>query len=866
MRMNTLTGLGRAGLTAAAAALLAAGCGGGGGGGGGSDPDVGANSLLVVDMDLEGLDGVSLNRPFTIEMSEFVDPDTIRHDTIQVRLAPRYGIQASGDFKVAGNLITFFPQLPTLPDLSDAGFQPLSLYRVTVVGAPKVNRVRAYSGRPLLKSFVGSFATAAATSLDLFTTDTYKDPPPPVVQFTNPPDVLPKSPWTAPGGAVNVPTDAELGLVFNRVPLRPETVTTTNITLTMIERLGVAQSRPIQGTPVVQQSFDGVKLVFVPTFPLADQARYVLRVENRVTDLSGSYDVADNSKRTELRVLAEGGLDTALTAFALAHPEEIDPRTFLIFTTRDEPTKDVAATLKFDGTDKDQNGEVGVDTNATTASFNDAVPGAVAAQFTAAGGNGTLGDFSPSANTTLSTNSPSAAGGIFNFQRLNIPAAVTVTVTGTLPGTLLALKAVTVDGTLNADGKAGGAAENDYQDSTLDNTPGGAGGPGSGKGGAPYQGSTWANSTGDAGEDGPNGGGKGGKGGVEPASTVYGFGGGGGGGGHQYAGQNGANGAYPSYASWNGAGGAGGAAGGIQPTSGATSDGKAFGTAAVTAGGGGAGGNSHYYPSSTNWRNTAASGGGGGGALLIKGAQNITIKGTLRSRGGDGGTGNTSALYYAGAAGGGGGGGTLALYANLNLDVAGGTLDTSGGIGGASNSTYAWNGRGGNGGGGYIQLEDANGSITGIATATLVPDHYIGTFNPTGTASDAPSIFVSTWFNLGVFDPEIQPFLPQDFVEQNYPGCTIKYEMQMAIEDTSAFSKADISAISVSTGISSNLNRASQWHVIKDPILGIQNVVSNFNGLHYQFYRLRITFTLKDGQTRSDPLPYVDQLRIRAKY
>ena len=164
--------------------LVLSGCGGGGGGG--SDPEVGAQALYVVDIDLDGRDNVSLNVPMSIEFSEFVMPDSIRHDTVQIRLGPRFGVQAFGEFKVSGNIVTFFPQLPADPELADAGFQPQSEYRVTVVGHPKVNRVSAYTGRPLVRSYVGSFSTAATTSPDLFTTDTYKDAPPPKVLFTNP--------------------------------------------------------------------------------------------------------------------------------------------------------------------------------------------------------------------------------------------------------------------------------------------------------------------------------------------------------------------------------------------------------------------------------------------------------------------------------------------------------------------------------------------------------------------------------------------------------------------------------------------------------------------------------------------------------
>lgn len=858
--MNALKSFGFASLALAA---LAAGCGGGGGGG--SDPDVGARALYVVDIDLDGRDGVSLNVPMSIEFSEFVQPNSIRHDTIQVRLGPRYGIQAFGEFKVAGNIVTFFPQIPTEADLSDAGFQPQSEYRVTVVGYPKVNRVNAYTGRPLTRSYVGSFSTAASTSPDLFTTDTYKDDPPPAVLFTNPPDRLPVSPWTAPGGAVDVPTDAEIVVVFNRVPLQPNTITENNVNLRMIERLGAPQNRAIQGTPVVEQSFDGVRLRFVPTFPLADQARYVLRIENRVTDLTGNWDVADNAARTDLRALAESGTDPALTAFAVANPEEVDPRTFLIFTTRDEPQKDLTTYLNFDGTDLDENGEEGFDSNLSTASFNDAVPGAVAAVFTAAGGTGTLGDFAPTSNTTLNTNS--VTNGIFNFRQITINTNVTVTIAGTLPATMLSLKDVLIKGRIASTGGKGDNSEQNYQTSSLPLARGGSGTGGGGKGGDSYQGTTWSGAVGGNGEDGKNGGGGGGKGGVEPGSTVYGFGGGGGGGGHQYAGANGANGNYPSYASWNGTGGAGGAAAGIQPSSANTNDGKDWYSSGVGGGGGGAGGNSHYYPSSTNWRNGASGGGGGGGGILVKGAGNITIQGSILAKGGEGGS-NSPGYYYYGAAGGGGGGGAIALYANNVLNVAGALLDTSGGAGGLPYSS-GWAGGGGKGGGGYVQLEDKDGQIAGISgtsPATILPDYYTDTFDPTGTAADAPSTYVSTWFNMGVFDPILQPFNQQDFTEQNFPGCTIKYEMQMAREDPTNFGHADTSSINVGTGVSSDLSKASQWNTFKDPVLGLQDVTGTLNGNGYQFFRLRVTFTLKDGQKRDDPVPYLDRLRIRSRY
>ena len=168
--------------------------------------------------------------------------------------------------------------------------------------------------------------------------------------------------------------------------------------------------------------------------------------------------------------------------------------------------------------------------------------------------------------------------------------------------------------------------------------------------------------------------------------------------------------------------------------------------------------------------------------------------------------------------------------------------------------------------GGFVQLEDADGNISGIATATILPDYYTGRFDPTGTAADAPSVFQSTWLNTGVFDPLLQPANNLDFTEQNFAGCTIKYEIQMAREDPQNFGKADAGSISAIDGSSSDLTRASHWVLLKDTASGVQDVTGTLNNKGYQFYRLRISFTLKDGQKRVDPVPYVDRLRLRLVY
>ena len=87
------------------------------------------------------------------------------------------------------------------------------------------------------------------------------------------------------------------------------------------------------------------------------------------------------------------------------------------------------------------------------------------------------------------------------------------------------------------------------------------------------------------------------------------------------------------------------------------------------------------------------------------------------------------------------------------------------------------------------------------------------------------------------------------------------------IEDTAGgnFGHPDTSTLNDTTG-SDDTTTASLWATFKDPTFGIQDVRPQMNGYSYQFVRIRITFTLKDGQKRNDPLPYVDKIRIPFRY
>jgi len=248
--------------------------------------------------------------------------------------------------------------------------------------------------------------------------------------------------------------------------------------------------------------------------------------------------------------------------------------------------------------------------------------GAVAQTFNS-GSTGADGPFSPASNTTLAL----PPSGVFNFTTINIPTGVIVTFTrnaANTPAVLLATGAVTINGTIDVSGGAGGPFGRP-----------GAGGPGGFDGGSGADGIT----TGLGGVGlGPGGGGGG--------STA---GSGGGGGGFGTAGTSGSG------------------SGGVPGT--------AYGSPALRPilGGSGAGGGGSTVNSSFG-----GGGGGGGGAILVASSTSIAL-GTsitvpIRATGGSGSNGNAN------NGGGGGSGGAIRVIAPTITGA--GQLRAEGGSGG----------------------------------------------------------------------------------------------------------------------------------------------------------------------------------------
>jgi hypothetical protein len=835
-----------------------------------------------------------------------------------------YTRQVFGSLQVASNVVRFYPRLPghlRRPDgtfwpegspLDDAarnaGFQPATGYQLRVIGAPGASPLRSVAGVPLKGDAVTRFSTASsAHAADLWTVATYSDAPPPAFSFSNPPDHVPSAgdQYTARGGAVDVPTKTSVALFCTKVPLAPTSARVSgNVDLTMTSRRGdPAQRRAVAGSVFVEQNFDTTRLEFRPRVALADQATYRLRVTKGVKDLTEQNDFATNPARERLRIVydflaagralspgqpagdlpdppeelvtdwppADSAGGTAqraiykanILALGDAYPDEIDPRTMVMFTTRDEPVTDDSVTIEFTRT------ENLVDDPLTTGTVDADVPGAAAAVFTAAAGSGVDGDLMPTANRTISADT--FASGEMNFRRVVIPAGVTVTLTGSRPAVL---KSVTfsLDGTLSADGVAGASASTATSTSALSaqsNQLGGAGGPGGGRGG--NSSTSLSPATGGVGTVGVDAfgiaaaaqdGGRPGQGGQMAAITsLYAIGGGGGGGGGvRTSGGVGANSTGP-VPSWNGTGGAGGAA--------------ALGnddlSPLVGGAGGGAGSNGSW--NSGQWATTGGAGGGGGGALMIQAAGTFTVgtAGTIRARGGAGGNGPNTGNSFPAGPGGGGGGGSVLLRTTKGFNVANPAtaFNASGGNGGTQTggNTAPYGGRGGDG---LVRTEDPNGGLS-------IPGGTSAVYNPAGAG--VPSVVYTKFVDLGVQSPRVLPFGVADVatVAQND---AILVEAQMTREDPAKLASPDLSAITSSQD-SSSTAVTSAWTPIKlhdetglaagafGAIAGLpaghQPEFSGFavdalNGHGYRFIRFRIRFQLDATQTAQSPLPYVDRI------
>lgn len=245
-------------------------------------------------------------------------------------------------------------------------------------------------------------------------------------------------------------------------------------------------------------------------------------------------------------------------------------------------------------------------------------------------GDGSDGDYAPTASTTLGS-------GAYNFKSVNIPAGVTITLTGCVE--IKCLGAFTCVGIITANGING-----------LNDTTDTSGALSGGGGCNGYM----SNRGGDSNSDVVG----------NPGGSGYGAG---------------------------GVGGAGGAANGLNRSAGGSISSNLPGVSNLEArknyiladksfiyGGGGAGG-----------ANGGGSGGGGGASIYIT-AHSVNVLGAITANGGKGGNGyNSGTTGSRSGGGGGGGGGAVVIVADTISNT--GTISANGGIGGTqtNNSSYA---------------------------------------------------------------------------------------------------------------------------------------------------------------------------------
>ncbi len=389
------------------------------------------------------------------------------------------------------------------------------------------------------------------------------------------------------------------------------------------------------------------------------------------------------------------------------------------------------------------------------------------------GGNGSDGDLTVSGAMTLdsSNRTPNAQGVVeWNFNRLDIATSGVLTLTGTYPIKLNALMDASIAGQIFANGSNGNNAGPGIATS-IGLIPGGAGGPGGGKGSdantrpnAQPLGALPTDLRGDAGrpratvdcnqvnrsENFPLivfqincGGGTGGNRGV-PIGSVLRDGCSGNGGGHAQAGEQ---------------------------TDLACSNTGAFGVAfgdvwvivsgsnqinQVSAGaGGGAGGNAATTTVGTPPPGNdivAGSGGGGGGGVEIESGAKLEVLGSaqINADGGNGGVGHSQGGIRAGYGAGGAGGSIWLSGADVTVNT-GATLTALGGTGNPNPSVPNRSGRGGDG---YIIVRDLAGTPNSAgATYTPPPVTARDTFAPMRNTQGGLSEAISRFYDSGEASP-----------------------------------------------------------------------------------------------------------------
>ncbi len=800
----------------------------GGSGGSGPGPDGTGQGLEIIKFHQAGLDTVAANQTLRIDFSEAVNPATVFSGSFIVKEGGTFGLQVPGTVIVDGSTIFFEPQLPSLCDLSDAGFKPGTEYRVLITGNPEEFSVKNTRGQPLSRTATFSFTTRAEGGILPVFQDQIAGAAPFVTQVT-----------PADGAqAVTVAAGNQVVLDVSE-NLDPCTVTPNSVMLTMVEN-GDANLATNVAAP------NGNSSGFYAGTDTSDQVPGPLGVSTWGADAStprspvqvilSRVEVVQSQASTQIIITPDFGkfpenslLNVTLTAAIQDFGSQPLTAFSASFTTENLPTQSDSYVLEAAGETAFDDGLTSADVNTTRSPsliqgyllltgdgdngpyaptdtlVDPAYPNYAAGTCTEVPSDNAKDDFNPSADVILDTGAtPNAcvneADGstavVWQFQNFTIPSGVTVRIVGVNPAIIHVQNSVSISSSgallVRGDGMAGVQNSNGIQGRALNSssqTPvpgviGGKGHAGAGDGGDSAN-SKGTGSIGQYGQHGESGFGAdttlpqdgqgvvggpgGGHGNVRSThpnnSGTRATGTGGGGGGHAVVG--GAGGSVPGTSATLVAA-ADGAGGSVYGDTNST-----MRTPLAGSGGGAGGANSGTHGS--QWTQTSAgSGGAGGGFVDISTLSgDISISGTIDASGGRGGAGigntNLSVPWNGSGGGGGGSGGGVRLLTPNNIILAGATITTAGGAGGVGYAgTGATPNNAGAGGNGRIVME-AN-SIIGLSGSTVTPTlgetgYYSGPFDGSRFVGGGTRPSATTERVLmGPLDPDYAEPIAADFI------------------------------------------------------------------------------------------------------
>ena len=144
--------------------------------------------LVLLEFRQNELDSVALNEELVFFFSRDLDPGSVTSDSLRVLDAS--GRDVRGERRLRGDALSFLPELPCRPDLSDGGFRPGSDYTVVLGGFPRPDGLFSLDGAPLSASLRMHFRTASPEQGTVLFLDPFAPPFPLRLRAKGPPDAL----------------------------------------------------------------------------------------------------------------------------------------------------------------------------------------------------------------------------------------------------------------------------------------------------------------------------------------------------------------------------------------------------------------------------------------------------------------------------------------------------------------------------------------------------------------------------------------------------------------------------------------------------------------------------------------------------